>query len=211
MKNIVEANEFKRRSRKGDIIPVIFGVDIDGVQNDFVNGFFDVYQKYFPNKEFERDIDEWYFYQKVDLDGANPDDFFMKTKGETWQYSKPYPGVPETMRMIYEWCKDNDLILKIVTSQPTKEAQEGAIEWLAKYNIPYDDIVFTRSRSKFNHCDILIDDSHKVLNSKPDNKVSIKVRRKWNENVKSDFEIDGLNNITTQILDDSLQLYNSRK
>ena len=210
MKNIIESSEFKKIRRERRHENIILGVDIDGVQNNFIDGFFDVYQKYFPDKEFNRDVVEWDFHLDLDLDGADPDEYFVNTKAEVFQYSEPYSGVLETMEKIYGWCVDNNITMKIVTSQPTEDSKQGAIEWLAKYNIPYDDIVFSRSSQKFEHCNILIDDSESVLNSKPENKVSIKVNRNWNKGVQSDFEVAELKEVTIQLLNESLDLLHSR-
>jgi len=203
MEHIKQINTF---NRKGDIIPKILGVDIDGVQNDFVQGFFDVYQKYFPNKKVTPGADKWYFYDELDFGGEDARVFFKRTKAETWKYSKPFDGVSKAMRRIYQWCIDNDVILKIVTSQPTPEAQEGAIKWLKDNNIKYDEIVFAKSKNKFQHCDILIDDSHKVLNTRTGDKISIKVNRKWNTDVKSNFNVNELKYLPNSLLDEALEL-----
>jgi hypothetical protein len=162
-------------------VNIVLGVDVDGVQNDFVNGYFDVYAKNFPDKKFDRNVDDWFFYEKVDLDGKDPLEYFLKTRAEGFEYSNPYDGAPEAMKRIYKWCKDNNIVLKIITNQPTQQAKENVIEWLKRYNIPYDDLIFAKERYKFDNCDILIDDSHLVINEKPNNKVSIKVNRGWNK------------------------------
>jgi len=188
---------------------VVLGVDIDGVQNDFVQGFFDVYQKYFPDEKVTPVANKWYFYEDLNYNGEDPTKFFVRTKGETWLYSKPFDGVSKAMKRIYQWCKDNNITMKIVTSQPTDEAKTGAIKWLKDNNIEYDEIVFEKSGKKFQHCDILVDDSHKVLNAKPNNKVSIKVNRKWNTDIKSDINVNDLKYLTNSILDDALNLSHS--
>jgi len=194
---------------KTNLNKTTLGVDIDGVQNNFVQGFFDVYQKHFPNKPIERIATRWQFYDDLDFDGENARVFFKRTKAETWNYSPPFDGVSKAMSRIYQWCKDNNITLKIITSQPTPEAKEGAIEWLKTAGVEYDEIKFTKGKLKFNFCDIMIDDSHKVLNFKPANKISIKINRKWNSDIESDFNFDELKYISNSDLDEALELLKS--
>jgi len=203
MKHLKEIDAFEKwRNNKS----IVLGIDIDGVQNNFTQGFYDVYQNYFPDKPVERVANRWQFYDDLDFDGEDARVFFKRTKSETWDYSKPFDGVSKAMKHIYQWCKNNNITLKIITSQPTPEAKEGAIEWLKSVGVQYDDIVFTKGRLKFDFCDIMIDDSHKVLNVKPENKVSIKINRNWNTDIESDFDFDELKYISNSDLDNALEL-----
>jgi len=193
----------KKFEQFSHIEEMILGVDLDGVLNDFIEGFNVVYHKSFPDNYFvpSDEIDEWFWYQKLDYDGEAPDKWFFGHKAETWYYSKPYPGAIKTMRNLYEYTQDEGIILRIVTSQMTPEAEKASIKWLMKYGIKYDDISFTyRSKDKWDNADVLIDDSPSVLKAKPDNKVSIKVNMKYNIDVNSDFKISKIGLLSPELV-----------
>ena len=49
---------------------------------------------------------------------------------------------------------------------------------------------YTKFEDKWNDIDVLITANPRVLDAKPDNKISVKVKTTYNENCKSDFTID---------------------
>ena len=189
----------------------ILGIDVDGVLNNFCKGFNAVYKRYFPKNPTipSDDIDDWNFWQTYDYNGEDPGSWFFKTKHLGFRASKPYIGAAETINIIHDYCKKNNIMLKIVTNQPTKRSQEECLVWLDKYGFNYDDIVFPRrTKEKWEYCDVLIDDGPPVLDQKPDNKVSIKVIQKYNLNSKGDFNINSISELTPGLVGKAFEKLN---
>jgi 5'(3')-deoxyribonucleotidase len=184
----------------------ILGVDVDGVLNNFTDAFFIVYKKYFPNKKISPIVDDWFFYKNFDYDGRDPNDWFLEKKAETFEYSKPYPGAIENLSKLYDYVKSLGGSLYIVTNQPTPESKIKGEEWLKKYDAKYDKLIFAPEKEKFNHCDILVDDSEHVLKYKPENKIGIKINHLYNKNVKSNFNVNMFYQISTSLISKAIKL-----
>lgn len=182
----------------------VLGVDLDGVLNNFTEGFNIIYKRYFPNSEIvpAEDIDDWNWYEKLNYDGQDPQVWFNEHKHETWYVSLPYPGAVDAMRNVYEYTQMEGIILRIVTMQPTEQAKKEAVKWLTKYGIKYDDIAFVnRSKEKWDNAQVQVDDSPGVLSAKPRDRVGIKVETKYNTMVDSDFSISDITLLTPDLLD----------
>ena len=65
------------------------------------------------------------------------------------------------------------------------------------YGIKYDNIYFVdKSSDKWKYADILVDDSKKVIGSKPLSKISIKIEQPYNYDINGDFNIEFYSVIT---------------
>lgn len=189
----------------------ILGVDLDGVLNDYVYGFNTIYHKYFPDKRVipPDEINDWYWYKKLDYNGQNPYHWVDAHRQEMWKVSIPYPGAVEKMKQIYEYTQNNGIMLRIVTCQPGPGSSEEALNWLRRNGIKYDDISFVpRSLDKWDQSDVQIDDAPHVISTKPDDKVSIKVEQLWNENVRGDFNIYDITFLTPKIIEKAFKKFN---
>jgi 5'(3')-deoxyribonucleotidase len=186
----------------------ILGIDLDGVLNNFTESYNIVYKKYFPEYPvipYEK-INDWNYFTKYNYDGYDPYKWFNEHKAEAWLISTPYKGAIETMKNVYKYTQNNGIILRIVTSQPSEESKKEAVKWLTKHEIKYDDISFVwRSKDKWNNADVMVDDSPKVLESKPDDKISIKVMFDYNEDVYADFEISSFNILDADLIETSFE------
>jgi len=189
----------------------ILGMDLDGVLNNFIGGFNAVYKKHFPDGSNVIDPDkvfDWNWWMEFNYGDQNPFEWFKNQKAETWLYSNPFRGAIETMKTIYTYTQNNGIILIVVTSQMTKEAEKMAVDWLRKHDIKYDDISFVyRSKDKWDHADVMVDDSPYVLNSKPKNRVSIKLNQNYNIGVKADFNVDSIRYLTPYIIKKAFEKY----
>ena len=183
------------------------GIDIDGTINNMVDAYNAMYQRYFPKNKVYK-ADKWDWYQQMEYDGSDAKKWFNAHKAEVFDTCQPYPGAVEAISKIYDYVKSIGHDLNIVTNQPTAEAKAAAIVWLNKNGFQYDDVIFADpSQDKWNHTDIMVDDGLKVLKYKPSNKVSIKILQLWNENLPSDFTIDGITELTPELVDDAIEDY----
>jgi hypothetical protein len=186
----------------------VLGVDLDGVLSNFTKSYNIIYKRYFPNNKIVpwQNIDNWDWHFKLDFDGKKPFDWFLEHKAEMWTVATPYDGAIETMDRIYEYTQDNGILLRIVTSQLTREAEEASVKWLNKHHIKYDDIAFTyRSKEKWDNADVLVDDGPPILACKPDNKISIKIIQKYNDGVDGDYNISSIKLLSPELVNEAFR------
>lgn len=184
---------------------VVIGIDIDGTINNFADAYNILYEKYFPGKKAGI-VDDWFWYQKMDYDGADPNKWFKEKKAETFDISLPYPGAVNTINNIYDFVKSYGFTLNIVTNQVTQEARDKAKIWLDKYGFKYDDVVFVdAAKDKWKYADIMVDDADKVIGSKPLSKVAIKIEQLWNIATEGDFNIPNIKALTIDIMKNAIE------
>lgn len=180
------------------------GIDIDGTICNFSQGFDDTYKKYFPDKELIVN-DDWYWYEKLDYNGEKPSKWFRSKKAEVFDIALPYPDAVNTINNIYDFVKTYGFTFNIVSTQPTPESKEAAKLWVDKQGFKYDNIIIVDSaKDKWKYADIMVDDSNKVLETKPLSKVAIKVEQLWNVNAEGDFKIPNIKFLTIDIIKQAL-------
>ena len=146
---------------------VVIGVDVDGTINNFADAYNTLYERDFPGKK-ALPVDNWFWYQNMDYQGADPNKWFKYKKAETFDISQPYTDAVNTINNIYDFIKTYGFNLNIVTNQVTQEAREKCKIWLDHFNFKYDDIVFVDvAKDKWKYVDIMVDDADKVIGSKP--------------------------------------------
>lgn len=126
-------------------------------------------------------------------------------KAEMYDLSLPYSNAVVTVNNIYDFIKTYGFELKIVTCQPSKESEIAAEAWLNRFGFEFDEIVFVENdKEKWNYADIMVDDSEKVIGTKPLSKVSIKINQEWNENINGDINIPNISDLTINIMKDAI-------
>ena len=179
---------------------ITIGIDIDGTICDFVNAYNTLYKRYFPNNEISQD-QNWDWYETMNYNGESSKTWFNNKKSEIFDVAHPYKGSVDTVNNIYDFIKTHGFTLNIITKQPTEESKESAKKWLDHYGFKYDDIIFVNSSmEKWKYCDILVDDSQKVIGSKPLSKVSIKIEHPHNTEIEGDFNIMTISNLTIDLM-----------
>lgn len=184
----------------------IIALDLDGCQRDFTAGVNNLYIKEFP--EMDHHItpvaETWNWFEHYPF----PDDELLNNQAvaHNWmfrtdrinqalEFAPIYPCVKDAYSLIRELVRDYDVKFIIVTHQDTLEKKNATLKWLITHNLLKDinEIVFVNNwADKWNYCDIMIDDSPEVLQSKPllQNKVSIKIDHIYNKNTKADYSAE---------------------
>ena len=189
---------------------VTIGIDIDGTINNFGDAYNLLYSKYFPDKEVFP-VTDWYWYKKMDYEGKDARKWFEEKKAEIFETSQPYPDAIVTINNIYDFVKSYGFTLNIVTNQPTKESQDSAKKWIEKYGVKYDDIIFVDSgKDKWKHVDIMVDDSDKVINSKPLSKVCIKIDQLWNTDSQGDINLPNIKGLTIDVVKQAISMLKNK-
>ena len=188
--------------------------DCDGVLRDFTSSFNKQFQLDFSKyKDFTTEITRWNWYYNypwkeilIDLgiEEKSIDQNIIEEYSNTWlkfrsieifNNALPYSNVIENLKTIISLFED-ELNFNIITHQSNNLAAIATINWLKSHNIHTmipNIIIVNDAQDKKDNCDIIIDDSPKVIDSfKDEGKICIKVNYPYNQNSFSNFSISGL-------------------
>ena len=146
---------------------MIIKVDIDGVLRNMNAMLVHLYnQKFKTNLTVEDiidyDVSKSFPLFEIETQFTATEYFFKVRSTDTLFMSKPYEGVREAMQKL----KDNGHKIVIATWQFSLKNKQCTLEWLKEYQIPYDDICFTKDKWMIQG-DIIIDDNPEfILNEK---------------------------------------------
>lgn len=180
---------------------MIVKIDMDGVIRDILTPMCDIY-----NDMCKENV------QPHDINVYNVNEFFVKMQEEFllepahhfFNYmaddvflnkSKPYDGVRDAILRLQE----NGFKVVIVTWQATLKNKLLALEFLDKYNIPYDDICFTRDKYMVQG-DVLIDDNPEFLNDPRDKSLKLCVEYAYNSHIRNALKVDSLEDAVDLLL-----------
>lgn len=106
---------------------------------------------------------------------------------------------------------DEDKLPEVILFSPFEMnlSIQSTLSFLARLGVRVREFLFpTDSLSMWNKCDIMITANPNLLNAKPDDKISIKIKAPYNKEAKADYEFDTLSdmihdkdNIITKIIE----------
>jgi hypothetical protein len=188
------------------------GITIDGVIRDFITKFESVYDRYYPIE-----IEEGEELPKREIDSLNLLDHF-EFKGGLEELNKflyvdssleIFGHAGEVKLNSVEHLNQLHNIIEdmghtpIVISKELSNSKPATLFFLSKLSAKVNNIIFVREyEQKWDYVDVLITASPDTLNSKPNDKISIKVINHYNKNCDSDYTIIDLK----EILDDKKML-----
>ena len=188
------------------------GITIDGVIRDFITKFESVYDRYYPIE-----IEEGEELPKREIDSLNLLDHF-EFKGGLEELNKflyvdssleIFGHAGEVKLNSVEHLNQLHNIIEdmghtpIVISKELSNSKPATLFFLSKLSAKVNNIIFVREyEQKWDYVDVLITASPDTLNSKPNDKISIKVISHYNKNCNSDYTIIDLK----EILDDKKML-----
>jgi len=184
------------------------GITIDGVVRDFITKFESVYDKYYPVE-----LEEGEELPKRDINTLNLLEHFKFTGG-TEELNKflyidssleIFGHAGETKLNSVEHLNQLHNLIEdmghtpIVISKELNNSKPATLFFLSKLSAKVNNIVFVRDYDKkWDHVDILITANPTTLETKPKEKVSIKVINHYNKDCDADYTILDLK----EILDD---------
>jgi hypothetical protein len=192
---------------------MIVGITIDGVVRDFITKFESVYDKYYPvegnegedGEEVEiekRVIDTLELLEHFDFKGGEEElnkflyvDSSLEIFGHAGEVKL---NSVEHLNQLHNIIEDMGHT-PIVISKELNNSKPATLFFLSKLSAKVNNIVFVRDYDKkWDHVDVLITANPATLNSKPNEKISIKVINHYNKNCNSDYAIVDLK----ELLDD---------
>ncbi len=184
-------------------------IDINDVLRDYTRQFANMYKKVIDNS-FDipyEEIDDFNFiniFPFYDEDGNIDMTLFNKFKYEDCSFE--IYGRAEAMdRMLPAdfnlWTQntmrnfDEENIPEIVLFSPFEMnlSIQSTLSFLARFGIRVREILFPIDSVKmWEKCDIMITANPNLLEAKPENKISFKVKAPYNNDVKGDYEFDSM-------------------
>ena len=172
-------------------------ITINEVLRDYIGQFTATYEKYVGETDIvEGDVtslDLMDFYEFDDIDTLNkflyieaPYEIF----GAADQMSSTV--ITHLNNFIMDIKDEEEHEIEIVSREIDKSIP-STFFFLSKTGVKINNVRFVSNyEEKWNGVDVLITANPKALESKPNGKISVKVRASYNEDVKADYEVDSL-------------------
>tara|TARA_B100001287_G_C22684966_1_gene532783 strand:+ start:2820 stop:3443 length:624 start_codon:yes stop_codon:yes gene_type:complete len=177
------------------------GITIDGVIRDFITKFELVYDKYYPiideetgeNKIIERDIKDLDLLKYFEFSGGTQQlnkfmyvDASLEIFGHAGEVKL---NSVEHLNQLHNMIEDMGHT-PIIISKELNNSKPATLFFLSKLSSKVNNIKFVRDYvNKWEHVDVLITASPETLDTKPNNKVSVKVINTYNKNNNSDYTV----------------------
>lgn len=162
-------------------------VDIDNVIRDMGDRMVAVYNSTYGETYTKEDITDY------DVNVAFPKceharKFFFEEEADIlYSSAVPMKDSIKGLRLAKEL--GHEIIL--VSYQPTRDSKERTLDWLQKYDIPYDALVFTNKQDKtIIEADYIIDDNPAFLDADPAKTVCIDWA--YNRNGNYDYRVKSI-------------------
>lgn len=191
------------------------GITIDGVVRDFITKFELVYNKYFPVIdeetgdviEINRNIEDLELYKYFKFSGDTVSEkqtelnkfMYVDASLEIFGHAGEVKlNSVEHLNQLHNLIEDMGHT-PIIISKELNNSKPATLFFLSKLSCKVNTVKFVRDyKNKWDHVDILITASPHTLESKPDDKISVKVINTYNKNCNSDYTIVDLK----ELLDD---------
>lgn len=167
-------------------------IDVDGVIRDMFDNMCHIYNDTFGENInisdiYDYDVDKVFKKIREKLRISAAEFFFDIHAKYLFLDSKPYQGVKETIERLI----DNNYRVVIATWQYTLKNKQYTLDFLDRYNIPYDSICFTKDKWLIN-ADWLIDDNPEFILDKREKAKNILINMPYNKNVLNTLRCDNL-------------------
>ena len=137
---------------------MIIKIDVDGVIRDIFTPMLYVNKMLTGEQKNINDITEYDVSKSFPALGETKEDIsdilFNKYGYKVFGEAKPYPGAKQAIDLLHDYGHR----IVIATWQPILGNKVITLSWLDKYNIYYDDILFTDNKHNLSS-DIIIDDN----------------------------------------------------
>jgi hypothetical protein len=172
------------------------GISLDEVLRDFLSKLKTVYKKEFDKDPIEPintfDINSHFPFETEDeLNNFLYEEFSLELFGHP---NEKYKNVLIDLNSLVNKHKDEHNF--IIISKEFGNSIPATLFFLSKTSCKLRDYKFVKSNKEvWDYCDIMITANPEVLTSKPENKITIKVKCDYNSDIKSDYEIEKIKNV----------------
>tara|TARA_B100000927_G_C16475536_1_gene473235 strand:+ start:1721 stop:2326 length:606 start_codon:yes stop_codon:yes gene_type:complete len=173
------------------------GIDINEVLRDFIGQFAYTYEKYIGELDIEEnpvdsfDLIKHFKFETVD----DMNKFlFMEASLEVFGHADQlHENLMAQLNMFLMDIKDEEEHEIIITSKEVAKSIPSTYFFLSKLGCRADKIIFvSKYEDIWDNIDLLITANPKALETKPNEKISVKVNSSYNKTSGSDFELDSI-------------------
>lgn len=130
----------------------------------------------------------------------NFENFFQEYAFELYATAGTFPRTPDTLNRLQGFGKTNGIFDTVLLVKGNDKIVTSTYHFLAKIGCKINKVIFVDNDiDKWNYCDVLIDDSPESFESKPENKISIKISHEYNAYSDSDYSFENLNAIYNEL------------
>ena len=181
-------------------------ISVTGVLRDVLSKLISLNNKY-NECEFEGDLPDLDLVKHLNFKDEEELINFMYVECplQLFGYS---PEIEEGLSFVYLndfYKKYRDEYKIVLVSEEIEKSKPATLVFLAKHGCLIDNIEFyplNKSHSIWTKTDIFITSEEDILNKKPEGKTSIKFKNDYNKNIKSDFTVKSLKNLS-KIIDEN--------
>jgi len=181
------------------------GIDINNVLRNTFQKTEQIYQKYYlddsiesefdykvdlPVKDMNNLINHFSFPNKEDMYEFFYEEFPMEIFGHA---PSTLPNTFNTLNQIYEDLRDEHDLL--IISDEIGKSKPASLFFLSKYGCLIEKVKFFSKltlHTLWEECDLIITSNPELLDNNDNDKIMVKVTSTYNEDCKSDHEIDNL-------------------
>lgn len=173
------------------------GISINEVLRDFIGQLTYTYSKYVEDIDItQEDVTSFNLIEYFKFDSINKLNTFMYLEapleifGHADQLSDGLMNHFNTFLMEMKDFGDHQIVL---VSREVEKSIPSTLFFLSKTGCRADNLKFVGKNSEeWSDVDVLITANPEALESKPEGKISVKVKASYNKNVGSDYEIDSI-------------------
>jgi hypothetical protein len=190
------------------------GIELNGVLRNTIDKFEKTYKKFLIDKTDGIDEESFNYEIKLPVKSLNLKEYFTFQSDEEY-YSFLYEEFPmeifghaqsseyssfNDLNDFYLAFRDNNNIL--IVSDEIGKSKPASLFFLSKFGCQIENIKFYSNftiKSMWNEIDILLTANPELLLNKPDNKIVIKYKASYNEEINSEFEIEHIKELKNKI------------
>jgi len=126
--------------------------------------------------------------------------FFQDFAFELFATANQFPRAFDVANRIQSFGKINGLFETVLLVKGQDKIAAATYAFLGKSGCKIEKIIFVKQDvDKWNHCDVLIDDSPESFESKPKEKISIKISYAYNAYSEVDYSFDVINSVYNEM------------
>ena len=173
------------------------GIDINEVLRDFIGQFAYTYEKYIGEVDIEKNpVDSFDLMKHFKFDSVDEMNkfLFLEASLEVFGHADQlHENLISQLNMFLMDVKDEEEHEIIITSKEVAKSIPSTYFFLSKLGCRADKVIFvSKYEDIWDNVDLLITANPKALETKPNEKLSIKINASYNNNSKSDFELDSI-------------------
>lgn len=173
------------------------GISLNEVLRDFIGQFAYTYEKYIgPIDIKENPVNSFDLINHFKFNSIDELNKFLYTEASLEIFGHAdqlHENIMNKFNMFFMDIKDEEEHEIYIISREANKSIPSTYFFLSKLGCIADRVIFVQNyEDKWKDIDVLITANPKALESKPEGKISVKIKSSYNQDSKADFELDSL-------------------